>query len=231
VAIKESVKTSAYKANSGKWAPAHYCGTLPVPGVGDWDLTGPDKDIFRGKFGQRGRGNKIKAKMNFSQDTWPYWNNAHHLIPKGTLKAKIVAEGTRVSEVMQKALLLAKYNVNHKVNMLFLPQDKEVARILTLTRHIQLKERDVPGTQSICTDHPIYNRLVEDQLVAIIQEYKTICDQEIAKAKPHKIPDAEVNKKQLERLSRRLLKMILAWGEVAEGASLDALADTGYAGL
>jgi len=48
-------------------------------------------------------------------------------------------EPSPVDELIQTALLKAKYNVNHKLNMLFIPQDREVAELLNLPRHIQLK--------------------------------------------------------------------------------------------
>jgi hypothetical protein len=226
------IRTSAYVTKNRKSAPARYCAALEVPGKGkpgskpepgDWDLDGPHQDIKRKNFARKTVW--IKAGMNFSQDTWPYWNNAHHLIPKGTLKKDITAQPAKVSNMIQKALLTAKYNVNHQINMFLLPQDKRVAKILGLCRHIQLAERDRGGVEKSYCDHPEYNRLVSQRLEKIIKSYKRICDDKLAKAKKkHPIPNAKLDKAKLENLSKLLLRKILAWGVAAPGMSLSRAA-------
>lgn len=220
------IKTSAYQTDAGGQAPHYYCAELPFPGDGDWDVGGPSKDIIRVVFNNEKI--KIKTGMNFTQDTWPYWNNAHHLIPKGTLKERIVKEGAQVSDLIQKMLLDARYNINHKINMLFLPQDREVAELLELPRHLQLKDGDGQVYVSVpCTDHPVYSEMVLEiaaGLNKIIQGYRKICDQNGQGV--HKSPNAALDKRKLEDLSRRLLKLLLKWGQSKyAGMSLDQLAD------
>ncbi|RKH21516.1 hypothetical protein D7X74_01090 [Corallococcus sp. CA047B] len=209
------VETSIYRTNADGWAPAYYALELPTPAPGDWDVGGPLKPVMRKSI--HGKTITIPAGMNFSQDTWPYWNNAHHLIPKGLFNTLISEQPDNVPNVMRKSLMMVKYNINHKINMFMLPQDKEVARILGLARHIQLKEGD--GAPEICTDHPIYNRLVEDTLTGIVKDYKAICDG--AKPEGHKIPDADLDKTKLEDLSEHLMNQIIEWGQIEPGASLD----------
>ena len=216
------IQTSAYDTKSGGKNPAYYCATLPFPENGDWHIGGPSRDITRKTF--KGTTTKIPKGKNFSSDTWPYWNNAHHLIPKGTLKLAIMKESSDVSTLIQRALMSAQYNINHKKNMLLMPQDREVAEILNLPRHIQLKDDDEPDLDAMCTNHPVYNEMVvvmRNGLESIIAGYVEICNQAIEEAQPHEIPDPELDKTKLEKLSEKLLKIILGW---SGGSSLDALA-------
>ena len=160
--------------------------------------------------------------MNFTQDTWPYWNNAHHLIPKGLFRSVILELELDVSTLMQTALLKAQYNINHKKNMFMLPQDKEVAKILGLARHLQLKVGDVAGIAASCTDHPSYSDFVQQRLKTIIDSYKQLCDQAISDTQPHDVPKADLDKKKLENLSDTLMNRILDWGESGTGESIDS---------
>lgn len=238
--ITADVTTSAYKTQAGKRNPAHYCARIAPPrkGQNDWHVGGPKTPIVRKKFS--GQKVTIPATMNFTQDTWPYWNNAHHLIPKGTLKARISEEKARVSVLIQQSLLEAKYNINFKVNMLMMPQDREVAAILGIPRHIQLKENDEATLAAMCTDHPVYNQMVKEMksgLNTIVKDYVAICDKAIKKAdKKHEEPKATLSKAKLESLSRKLMSMILNWGSskkgkkmAKQGPSLDKLAKTATA--
>ncbi|WNO10391.1 hypothetical protein [Teredinibacter sp. KSP-S5-2] len=214
------VMTSAFPTNSGNMYPARYMLKVPVPGKGDWDVGGPPKTIRRRNFGRRDA--RVKMGKNFTQDTWPYWQNAHHLIPKGTLKKAIVDEPYEVGRLMEKGLLQAKYNINHKINMLLIPQDKEVGRILDMPRHLVLKEGDDASVEASCTDHPVYNEMVRDMdkgLTKILEGYrKTIQNAEVGECEE---PDFELDKKKLEDLSEELLELILEW---EGGRSLDSLA-------
>ncbi len=211
------VKTSIYKTKANGWAPSYYSIELPAPEPGDWDVGGPSKPIRRKTV--NGGEMKVPTGMNFSQDTWPYWNNAHHLIPKGLFATLISEQPSPVPDVMRKALLMAQYNINHKINMFLLPQDKEVAEILGLARHIQLRHPEETDMTEMFTDHPIYNLLVKDRLSSIIADYKQICDD--AKPEGHKIPNASLDKTKLEDLSEDLMNQIIDWGKMEAGASLD----------
>ncbi len=225
VIIRGPIRTSAWKKNKPE-----YCASLAKPQRGDWHVTGPNLDVQRKTFA--GKKVVIPKTMNFTQELWPYWNNAHHLIPKGTLKAKVLAETDPVPTLIQKALLQAQYNINHMVNMLFMPQDKRVANILGLPRHIQLRDGDAPGIAASCGNHPVYNKWtceIDRGLNSIIANYRRICQDAIRAVKgTHRIPKPTLDKKRLERLSRRLLKIILGAevkGLIKKGQSLDAMAD------
>jgi len=225
--ISSPIKTSGWRSMKPE-----YCGSLAKPRPGDWDITGPTagpiqrRTFFLTKV-------VVPVGMNFTQDLWPYWNNAHHLIPKGTLKARINAQSAKVSTLIQKALLTAQYNINHKINMLLMPQDKRVADILGLPRHIQLRDNDAPGLAPVCGNHPIWNDMactIKGGLNDIIANYKQICDDAIDQVKgTHKVPKPTLDKKKLEDLSTTLLNMILGAkgaGLISEGESLDFLADS-----
>ena len=222
--IKPQEPTSSWKE-----IKPEYCAMLPAPQAGDWDITGPTRDLTRANFA--GTGRKIPQGMNFTKELWPYWNNAHHLIPKGTLKAKIVDAGEPATGLIQKALMTAQYNINHKINMLFMPQDKRVADILGLPRHIQLRDADSPGMSASCGNHPDYNRMtctMERGLDSIIKGYIKICDKAVDETQgTHDVPNPTLDKKKLEELSKELLDIILgatAAGDVKAGQSLDHLA-------
>jgi hypothetical protein len=208
---QKKVETSAPTGKNGRY-PARYCTDIAPPRKRDWHLDGPDSDIKRGSFANAPV--TVKAGKNFTQDTWPYWNNAHHLIPKGTLKARILQEDVKVSNLIQQCLLEAKYNINFKINMLLLPQDREVAKILNIPRHLQLTHPD--GSVKIeVANHPVYNQLaleVDDGLNDIIKSYATTCKNALKKvAGTHNKPNAKLDKTKLEDLSDVLLKMILRW--------------------
>jgi hypothetical protein len=227
--LTAAISTSAPMGKSGRF-PSHYCATLQPPGPGDWNIGGPPSDITRRRFGKGVRYVTIPATKNFTQDTWPYWNNAHHIIPKGTLKDRITQEKDKgVSDLIQQCLLEAKYNINYKINMVLLPQDMEVANILGVPRHLQLQHAD-GGVRVAVGNHPVYNEMVlkaKTGLEKIVAEYAKICKDAITKANKtkHKIPKAQLSKKKLEKLSRDLLAWILT--PTKAGISLDARANKG----
>jgi hypothetical protein len=218
----DNVKTSAPMGENGQF-PGRYCAELAPPRPGDWDIGGPTTaPISRDSF-RRGRVT-VPLGMNFTQDTWPYWNNVHHVIPKGTLKEEITKQDAVVSDLIQQCLLKAKYNINHKINMLIMPQDLQVANMLGMPRHLQLQHDD-GGVEVAIGNHPVWNQYVvdvENGLKTIIDDYAKICKDAIADAEKnqHPLPNAELDKKKLEALSERLLKFILEGGP----GSLDAIA-------
>jgi len=159
---------------------------------------------------------------------------------------KIRAEKAPVDELIQQALLKAKYNVNHKINMLLIPQDMEVANILGLPRHLQLKEDDsgeagseppLKKLRSPCFDHFEYGKMVESMtetgLNTIISGYRSICESaNNATEGSHDKPDPALDKELLQNLSRQLLDTILGWGadQAKAGKSLAFLArEMGFA--
>ena len=118
----------------------------------------------------------VPLGMNFTQDTWPYWNNAHHIIPKGTLKECITKED---NEILAYRILIpavpAYSQVQHQ------PQDQHApdatgqgsGRSTGTPRHLQLQEAD--GSVNVAIgNHSVYNAYVceaEDGLNKIIKDY------------------------------------------------------------
>ncbi len=204
----ELIKTSCWMKNdhlSTWW----YATRIYPPGPGDWHIGGPNQD--RKVYARYSSGADVfcPAGKNFFKGSWPYWNNSHHLLPKGTLMRVILGafDDSSGSNLIQKCLLEAKYNVNHKINMVFLPMDKEVARLLGTLRHLQLKEGDSP-TASECYSHSEYEKMVIDGLNPIIASYKKIVDKALQKAGAHDLPKAKLDKTKLEKLSKHLFNWI-----------------------
>jgi hypothetical protein len=192
--------TSSYWTKRRRLYPGGYAQKIAMPNKGDWYVGGPTKDRSLRKAS--GRGYVAKGK-NFEHVLWPYWNNAHHLIPKGTLKAQIEHKGitTRCQKLIKGALLKAKYNVNRHVNVILLPMDKEVGIVLGLPRHLILEDESTVVEQSPKFDHKAYNNTVETELRKIVDQYKEKAQPEADKDCVS--PSFTLTKTQLERLSKR----------------------------
>ena len=82
---------------------------------------------------------------------------------------------------------------------------------------------DEPDITAMCTDHPLYNQLVMDMragLETIVTGYRDICKSALDKVKKtHKTPKATLDKTKLEKLSQRLLPLILTWNTQGTGAN------------
>ena len=204
------IPTMRYETKSGGQAPWYYTSKLNLPEEGHWDLDGPKQSFRRNGIV------KVKKGKNFTKDHWPYWHNAHHLIPKALLNNTILNELEENSHLCRGALLSVKYNINHKVNMIILPQDKEVAAILNLPRHLVLKE---PGRTPQCTNHAAYTDTVETELLNIINGYKKIVDK--AAEENHESPKPELDKIKLETLSKDCYQTILDFGKTSPGEPID----------
>jgi hypothetical protein len=173
----KGIQTSAYKTKKRRFHPSSYVTHLPPPGPGDWDLEGPNQDLAPRKT-IAGRKETIPKGQNFTKDRWPYWHNAHHLIPKSLLNDTIdlVAKNSPnpdAASIIRKSLLEAQYNVNHFANMIILPQDREVGRLLKFPRHLILVElsgskQQMKRTETAC--HEAYDNYVSTRLEKILNE-------------------------------------------------------------
>jgi hypothetical protein len=211
--------------NAKDWL-SKYCFFLPKPEPGDWHVGGPNRPITRRSF--LGSQVDIPVGENFTRALWPYFNNAHHIIPKGTLRAMITETGSPLSDIVQKGLLKAKYNVNHKINLVFLPMDKTVGSILHLPRHLERRAlKSHPVYDAYARGEKKYEDDTESGLRKVMDHYKEIAKKAMDEADPkdHKIPDAKLSKRKLEDLSKDLLQDILDWGEAGTGESLDTEAE------
>lgn len=215
------VKTDRYQARKSKnWKPNRpfvYPAQLPAPDPKNrtWDIDGPDRawDIKAGD----GVLYRIEAGSNFEGLTVPWWNNAHHLIPKSSLKNEIARvknpKGWKVaiaaSTLVKRILLKVKYNVNHQVNMIILPMDRRVGEIIGLPRHLILEDewaKARTAESSTITDHEAYRDMVEDKLGKVLKKFVRT-----AKAKKDGkcvSPEMKVAGEELEKVSRDLYKAL-----------------------
>lgn len=180
----------------------------------DWAVDGPSRSPT--DLRKDNRGNVIPNGKNFTNAQWPFWNNAHHMIPKGAFNS-LVGKAGKAYQLMRVCLLQAKYNINWKRNMFILPMDKAVGAEVFLPRHLGLIKT------SDRFRHADYSDMVEAKLKEIIDDYKQICDQAISDTKPHEMPKAELDKKKLEALSKRCELVIKQFGAVIEGGQIDKM--------
>jgi hypothetical protein len=186
----QAVETS-YDAQ--KDYPRWYRSELEVPKKNEWDVKG----------------------RNFKGSLKPYWNQAHHIIPVGSLENSLqqVAEGlakTRQKEGKERltsssdilfylkgSLLKSKYNINHKKNMIILPMDNAVADILRMPKH--------GGPDS--NNHVEYSRLMKDELDKIMDNYRS-CFCDLPDKEHISEEDRELQKARLEALSEDFYEML-----------------------
>ncbi len=187
------VKTAAYE-KGGKKIPSWYKFELDPPGKNEWNLDEGD---------------------NFTKCYLPYWHEAHHVIPKGTLQhcLNLVGDGAKDPSGAKLAvfggLLDEGYNVNNKLNMIILPMDWEVARALQLPKH-----RKTPQL----TNHPAYNGYVFQRLDEFFDAVREA-------AKEHENPKYEACREKLEKLSDKLYRQIVEAGKMMVEGDMDSLDD------
>jgi hypothetical protein len=161
---------------------------------------------------------KIASNFEYFRD--PYWHNAHHIIPSGSLKNAIAAQkgAPGLVNMIKQGLLEAKYNLNDQVNMVILPMQAYHSRALGLPKHLKGKARS----------HRNYSDDAEERLRPIMDEYAIKAKDAIDKAKrKHQSPNATLSKKQLEELSESIFTMIciVARDPDTRGKSLAELSD------
>lgn len=217
-------------ANNKKvWRPKNYGKFLELPRkniAGDWYVLGPLTP------GYKTAGNhSVKVGGNFTKQTWPYWNNHHHLIPVSVLKAGInntaKKSGLAVSE-LKKNILTSPYNLNGQPNMLILPMDKSVANLLGITRHLLLTESiqyqdpsrsgkaKTMNTGKQKRNHPAYNCFALTQVEEALQP-KT---ENEGKGHPKEKDNATLGEK-LNAVSDGLREMLKVMGDMSADLSAD----------
>ncbi|MBW2737388.1 MAG: AHH domain-containing protein [Deltaproteobacteria bacterium] len=181
----------------------------------------------------------VKKNDNFTHFLKPYWHNAHHIIPNGALKAAINKTSKvdiRLPNLIRYCLLKAEYNLNDMVNMIILPQGKNVAIALGLPRHLKgdsgalepapgvgltPDSRKVdPSKAEEKFSHKNYSNTIEDKLIGIIDQYKKALENAI---KEHPKLECDLDKKKLENLSEKIHKEIVDTGPVFAGNALSHL--------
>jgi hypothetical protein len=189
---------------------------LWLPRKGEWDL---HASSFFGRYPNFLRWSKA-----------PYWHNAHHIIPDGVLNGCISevaksAESNRLYILIRSGLLDAKYNLNHKDNVVILPMGKEVAKALGLPRHISGIEAE-PGVTRQDRSHTVYSANVEKEVKKVISKYAEQIDEGV-----HDEEADQLSKIELEVISENLYIRLREWGKKSSGESLDSIPADLFKGL
>jgi hypothetical protein len=185
---RDQLPADGHPFNAGKGRI--YFGNMGKPGPGDWDVDW--------------------GKYNFKYDcNKPYYHEAHHIIPDSILQSVLMkvlggdGGSTELVLTARNMLLEQCYNINHKLNMVLLPMNPHVARVLSLPVHRQ------PGHP----DHKTYRKLVASLLQGDFASA-------LKDAVDHKAPKPSDLKSKLESHTKPLYKQIVEGGY----ASLEELA-------
>lgn len=175
--------------------------------------------LFMKKKPQKGDWDPGKGE-NFQHFIKPYWHNAHHLVPNGALKNAINKTGDddwRLPELIKAGLLKGNYNLNGQVNMIILPQEKNVAAALELPRHLKGDE-SIGGDPPEFYSHSDYSNSVEDALEDVINDYKASIDVETHPDKPPTLAAQKLND-----VSDIIHEEIISRGKRSPGSALSEL--------
>ncbi|NVJ13517.1 AHH domain-containing protein [Myxococcus sp. AM010] len=142
---------------------------------------------------------------NFTEWKTPYWHNTHHVIACGEIKAAFPDDEER------RLLLATRWNINEMPNVIILPKQYTVARMLKLPTHVP---PDGPA------EHGQYSLELGKRLNALKAK--------LAKNKDktdHTLTDdnKEDCRKELEKASSAIRKFLIDAGERNPGINLDNL--------
>jgi hypothetical protein len=161
------------------------------------------------------------SEGNFQNYLKPYWHNAHHLVPNGTLKRSIDdagAEDKTIQELIRILLLKGEYNLNDQRNMMILPMGAEVADAMGLPRHLH---GDAGVTRF---SHPDYDARVLTMLKPVTDQYAALVKK---KSPEHEDPQTKLAKDQLGSIADTIHSAIKALKKrTALRGSLDSVFGT-----
>ncbi|WP_437541481.1 AHH domain-containing protein [Sorangium sp. So ce367] len=145
----------------------------------------------------------------------PYPHQAHHILPKGTLDDAMLTTAqksntTLLAIILRMGLLQAKYNLNHKDNMMILPTGLHASRILSLPRHLG--------------SHPNYNAIVQSKVQPVIDEYAQLLEKAAAEPENHPAAPDKLSKAKLMRVSAQMRALVLTWARGTGGTRLETQA-------
>jgi hypothetical protein len=214
---KGFLPTSRYVSKRGNPVPLNYAFQIALPEhQDDWRVGGPTRPNFISASGK-----PIPPGANFTKNTWPYWNNAHHIIPKGLLNRLInKITDPECRDLVRTGLLRAKYNVNHWINVVILPMDFEVARHLSLPRHLALEDETAVFEPNPKFDHKAYARKVKRLLEKIMDGYRSAVAAAVAGKDCSSGRTVSLSKDRLEEVSRLCYALIVSLGQTKPGASI-----------
>lgn len=197
--------------------PHHHAFKLAIPQPGDWNIDGPLRPNMKASNGK-----PIPPGKNFSKDSWPYWNHAHHLIPKALFRETIDAvDDPDCRDLIRQSLLRAEYNINHHVNVILLPQDLQAARAIGLPRHLIMEDGPDGLDANPKFGHRAYCKNVSRGLKTVIKQFKRACDRELAKKCD--TSSFRLSKERLERLSAQCYASVLSHGETTPGDPISTM--------
>jgi hypothetical protein len=126
---------------------------------------------------------------------YPYDHNYHHLIPIGAVEEWIVGKSggeTARSEQVIKIILMSRWNIHKRLNMMLLPQQEIVAEVVGLPAHCPW---GIPS-------HKEYQDSLQEKLKAI----RSKIDGAIKGSKEH--PEPEEVQLDFDKLSKTLFKKV-----------------------
>jgi hypothetical protein len=160
----------------------------------------------------------VKGK-NFKKANRPYYHQSHHILPNGVLNdciedvvKRAKDKGPALRILIRGGLLEAKYNLNHKTNMIILPMTKVVSHVIKLPIHV------AGGMKS----HAAYSATCEVQVNKVMRDFARL----LKKAtEDHPENPGELSRAKLEQISNNLRRAIRAWGTIRrkEASYLDAM--------
>jgi hypothetical protein len=142
----------------------------------------------------------------------PYAHQAHHLLPRNVLDEAMLttaeaSESTLLAIILRMGLLEAKYNLNHKDNMMILPVDVRDSRVLELPTHLG--------------SHPNYDAVVTSKVQPVIDEYAKLLEKAAEKPGKHPAPPDKLSRAKLVRVSAQMRAMVFTWARGTGGTRLE----------
>lgn len=103
----------------------------------------------------------VKAGNFYESSNKPYYHEAHHMVPQGSLSGAIGYQAYKHPgriHTLRQGLLMASYNLHDPVNMKILPMDPLVADKLELPVHLEAFPHapDEPGSDDCHADYTTY---------------------------------------------------------------------------
>jgi hypothetical protein len=141
---------------------------------------------------------------NFKEWKDPYWHNTHHVIACGEVEASF-------TEAERKLLLKTRWNVHEIPNVIILPKQWAVARILKLPTHVP------PDGKA---EHEAYSTEIGVKLNAVKAKLAKKANQTGHELTDQTAPDART---ELENASRAIRQFLINSGEKNPGINLDNL--------
>jgi A nuclease family of the HNH/ENDO VII superfamily with conserved AHH len=191
--LRTDVEAKVHVIGSRKYPfyPGFYKRLLDAPTKGTWDVSETNKNFKR---------STVK----------PYYHNAHHIVTNSELNDALNTVGSDVQSkrpsvdgvrLVRDSLLRAGYNLNYKINMIILPMDREVAKVLGLPKHL---------AETTSRDHPKYSEMIKKLLRSVMNDLRKELEDALGKGEDHDKIKVDLCRKRLEQRSTVVYNLILA---------------------